>query len=96
MSRGPGQLQKYLFLTIHRSGKPLTFGEIVKLAYPLDAPNRPPQAWKIRSLRRALHKMVKDNIVLASGVGGPGDPHRYSINPMVLTLAESDRPAVSP
>ena len=87
MSRGAGKLQQYLFLTMHRSGKPLTFAEIVKLAYPLDSPSRPPQAWEIRSLRRALQKMVKDSIVLTDGVGGPGDPHRYSINPMVLALA---------
>jgi hypothetical protein len=87
MSRGPGKLQHYLFVTIRHSGTPLTFAEILKLAYPPEEPYWPPLPWEIRSLRRALHKMVKDKVVLTVGAGGPGDPYRYCIHPMLVALS---------
>jgi hypothetical protein len=37
-----------------------------------------------RLLRRALLGMVGNGTVLTAGRGGPGDPHRYYINPAVL------------
>jgi hypothetical protein len=83
MSRGLGRLQRYLFVTLRQSDKPLTFAEILKIAYPLEPHEYQPVSWDIRSLRRALHKMVKDGAVLALGAGGPADPHRYCPHPIL-------------
>jgi hypothetical protein len=37
-----------------------------------------------RSMRRALKSLVDERIIIALGGGGPGDPHRYCINPTLL------------
>ena len=89
MSRGPGTLQRYLFLTLRQSDKPLTFAEILKMAYPPEPHEYQPVSWEIRSLRRALYKMVKDNAVLTIGTGGPADPHRYCIHPIIEALIKA-------
>jgi len=88
MSRGLGVLQRYLFSTLARDGEPLTFAEILKLAYPPEPHERRPLSYEIRSLRRALHKMVKDEAVLTIGAGGPSNPYRYCLNPAVLAFLE--------
>ena len=50
----------------------------------------------VRSLRRALKKMIDDGFV-ALGRGGPGDPHRYGVDPIgrELHLTRLDRLARS-
>jgi hypothetical protein len=84
MSRGLGTLQRYLFQAMRHSGKPLTFAEIVETAYPPEPDEYLPVSWEIRSLRRALYTMVEDNGIIRTGEGGPADPYRYCINPMII------------
>ena len=40
----------------------------------------------IRSLRRAIQGMVRSEILVTSGKGGPAEPHRYSIHPFVAAM----------
>jgi hypothetical protein len=87
MSRGPGKLQRYLFQTLSvKPDTPLSFAEILQIAYPSEPYEYRSGSSEIRSLRRALHTMVRDKIVLALGAGGPADPHRYCINPMLRAM----------
>jgi hypothetical protein len=45
----------------------------------------------IRSVRRALRKMIDDGAVVTVGKGGPGDPFRYCLNPLLTAMfASSD------
>jgi hypothetical protein len=39
-----------------------------------------------RSMRRALHGLVRDQVFMALGSGGRGDPHRYFLNPMFAAV----------
>jgi hypothetical protein len=82
MSRGPGKLQRLLFQIISDSSEPKTFSELrggdVDPAFE-------------RSCRRALRSMVDSGAILALGKGGPGNPHRYRVNPMLPILAEALR-----
>jgi hypothetical protein len=79
-------------LALLNSDRALTFAEICLLGRFVEGDTfqafmpalRPGQ---VRSLRRALQKMVADDAVLALGQGGPAEPHRYSLNPMVFALA---------
>jgi hypothetical protein len=89
MSRGVGMLQRYLFQAMRHSGKPLTFAEILETAYPPEPHEYQPVSWEIRSLRRALYTMVKDNGVTRTGAGGPADPYRYCINPIIEELIKA-------
>jgi hypothetical protein len=96
MSRGPGMMQRYLFSTISIHGKPVTFGELRDIILkadgaPAGAELRPPIE---RSLRRALHSLVSEEILIALGSGGRADPHRYSLNPIVVAMAGGDFDAV--
>ena len=79
MSRGPGKLQRVLFQIIRDSSEPKTFAQLrggdVDPVYE-------------RSCRRALKHMVDDNIILTLGKGGPADPHRYYVNPLLSIAAE--------
>jgi hypothetical protein len=88
MSRGPGWMQRYLFMTIRAYGKPITFCDIRSII--LRAENAPPDAVLRspveRSLRRALHSMVRDQMLAVIGRGRPGDPFRYFINPLVIAM----------
>ena len=85
MSRGLGLMQRYLFSTISVHGKPVTFGvrDIILKAdgAPAGAELRPPIE---RSLRRALHSLVRDQMLIALGSGGRTDPHRYYLNPLLV------------
>src|SRR5262245_43525085 len=88
MSRGPGQLQLYVVGMIRRHGKPMTFADIrVEILRGTDAPPgaelRPSV---VRSLRRALHRLAKDGVLMAIGDGGRGDPFRYFINPLIIGM----------
>ena len=80
MSRGPGKLQLLLFQLINDSSEPKTFAEL-----------RGGDVGPVleRSCRRALKSMVDDNVILQLGKGGPSDPHRYRVNPMLAAMAEA-------
>lgn len=79
MSRGHGCLQRYLFEVL--AHKPMTFAEIRKVAACEGYPTVE------RSLRRSLRKMVDDKTVVTTGRGGPGDPSRYEISPLLHFFA---------
>jgi hypothetical protein len=86
MSRGAGYLQRYLFGLLN--GKELTFAEIIRIAKPHEVTYMP---HLVRSMRRSLRKMIDDQVVIALGRGGPGDPHRYAVHPMLAALMEIER-----
>ena len=44
-----------------------------------------------RSLRRALQRMVSDGGVIAIGGGGPADPYRYFMDPLLIAIASKSR-----
>jgi hypothetical protein len=91
MSRGPGNIQRNIFELLRDTKKPMTFAEILACAYP-------PGSFEgdmakvlgnsnvggVRSLRRALHKMVKDGALVELGKGGRAGPHHYYFHPIVL------------
>src|SRR5262245_35350850 len=75
MSRGLGKNQRLLFDIIRQGGRPKTWAEI--RGERLDPTVE-------RSARRALQRMGEDGMILAIGKGGPGDPYRYCIHPIVF------------
>jgi len=94
MSRGHGCIQDYLMKMILRSPNPLTFAEIMAIAYPeggfegdmakvLGNSN----VGAVRSLRPALRRLCDDGSVMIIGEGGRGDPHRYWVDPMMVALS---------
>ena len=85
MSRGHGWMQRYLFLTISRHGKPITFAELRRIA--IDPEIGFLSFSQERSLRRALHGLVQDQTLTALGKGGRAAPHRYLINPLLAAFA---------
>jgi hypothetical protein len=89
MSRGPGWVQRTLFHTIRRHGKPMTFGEI-RAAFLRDFGAEPGMELTPsfeRSLRRALHNLTSNGPLIAVGGGGRADPHRYFMDPIVIAMA---------
>jgi hypothetical protein len=98
MSRGPGYIQRNIFELLMHIKKPMTFAEISARAYPPGSFEHDmaktlgsAKVSGIRSLRRALHKMVKDGVLTAFGKGGPADPHRYYIDAMFLGMCVKDK-----
>jgi hypothetical protein len=89
MSHGPGITQRFLWQTVCIHGKPMTFAEIRSVAaYAAILPGVVRLAPSVeRSLRRALQTMVRDEVLLALGSGGRGDPHRYFPNPLLAAAA---------
>jgi hypothetical protein len=79
MSRGLGKSsQRAIWEIIMHRGKPVTFAEMcagANLGASLES-----------SFRRALHKMVKDGGLIAIGNGGPSDPFRYFIHPLIISM----------
>jgi hypothetical protein len=86
-------MRQYLLGVIGQSDKPMTFAEIAARAFPegsfeadmtklLGASN----VARVRSLRRALHKLCDRNVLLAVGQGGRGDPHRYCFDPLFVAI----------
>jgi len=62
MSRGPGRLQRWLWLMIKRHGKPMTFEDIravIRKEFEVEDGIKLYSSFE-RSLRRALHLMVSD------------------------------------
>jgi hypothetical protein len=95
MSRGLGRLQNALFFTIRQHGKPMTFKDIrvvIRKEFEEDGKLYSSFEWSLlyssleRSLRRALHRMVKDGLLVAFGDGGQSDPYRYFFHPMGIAI----------
>jgi hypothetical protein len=89
MSRGLGKLQRVLFATIQRHGKPMTFDDIRAEAIGDDG-DRLSASFE-RSLRRALHRMAENGGLIVIGDGGRADPYRYFIHPLIIGMM-SDTP----
>jgi hypothetical protein len=87
MSRGLGVLERILFQTIQRHGKPMTFGEIRAEAIGDELDVRLSASFE-RSIRRALHGMTKKGL-LAIGGGGRADPFRYFMDPILIAMASN-------
>jgi hypothetical protein len=79
MSRGLGKLQRVLLAAIRRHCKPMTFDDIRAAA--LDEGVLLATSFE-RSIRRSLHRMVSDGLLIAIGGGGRGDPYRYFFHPI--------------
>jgi hypothetical protein len=86
MSRGFGRLQNALMDGIRHHGKPMTFGDIRAVINPDLEPGERLRVSLERSLRRALHRLVSDGMLIAMGEGGPGEPLRYFINPVSIGM----------
>jgi hypothetical protein len=97
MSRGPGRLQRAIFETMRRHGKPMTFADIQNIAFPegtfegemaraLGASN----VGVIRSMRRSIQKMVEQEVLVSAGNGRRGDAWRYSIHPIIAAMCRGD------
>jgi hypothetical protein len=86
MSRGLGEKQNALLVTIRCYGKPMTFADMrAHIIQAIDAaPGEKLRVSFERSLRRALHRLTDDFILTAMGNGGPGDPLRYFITGDIL------------
>jgi hypothetical protein len=93
MSRGLGKLQRALWEAILMHGKPMTFEDIrvvVRQVNGWDEGEKLPQPFE-RSLRRALHRMVKNDGLIAIGDGGPDEPFRYFIHPLWICMTSVAR-----
>ena len=94
MSRGHGALQDYLMKMILHSPDPLTFAQIMAIAFPEGTYESDmakiiggSRVGAIRSLRRALRRLCDDGSIMIIGNGGRSDPHRYWLDPMMLALS---------
>jgi hypothetical protein len=93
MSRGHGCIQDYLMKMILHSSNPLTFAEIMAIAFPEGSYEADmakicggSNVGAIRSLRRALRRLCDDGSIMMIGKGGRADPYRYWVDPMMLAL----------
>jgi hypothetical protein len=88
MSRGLGRLQNGLLAAIRGHGKPMTFADIrAHIIQSIGA--QPDEKLRVsfeRSLRRALHRLTSDHMLIAMGEGGPGEPLRYFIHPLFIGM----------
>lgn len=102
MSRGLGKMQRLLWKMVYDHGKPMTFEEmreVILQALGDRAPDRLVNLYRgelrpsfERSLRRALHKMVKDRgMMITCGIGGSADRFRYFIHPMVIAMMDAPK-----
>ena len=93
MSTGHGVAQRYLMKMIVRSSDPMTFAQIMAIAYPEGSFESDmakiiggSRVGGIRSLRQALKRLCDEGWIMIIGKGGRGDPHRYWVDPMMLAL----------
>jgi hypothetical protein len=86
MSRGLGSEQRWLFRLIKKNPL-ITFAGIVEQTKGDDPRNFVPHV--IRSWRRALRKMVDQGAIMTAGLGGPREPHRYYVDPVILAMADN-------
>jgi hypothetical protein len=92
MSRGLSRRQRDLQGMLIDHGQPMTFDEICaailrdtgdKISLPTLKRLAPSF---LRSLRRSLHTMVRDQQLLAIGAGGPGEPFKYYLHPLTIEI----------
>ncbi len=90
MSRGPGKIQNYLMDLLSVSPDPMTFAEIMTIAYPEGSFESDmakalggSRVGRVRSLRRALRRLCDTGDVMMLGEGRQRDLHRYWLNPML-------------
>jgi hypothetical protein len=81
-------MQWMVLRLIREYGKPMSFAEmraVINAAGGLepDAPWRPAFA---RSMRRALHLLTKQHLLVAMGDGRPGNPYRYFLHPISVGM----------
>lgn len=80
--------QRWLIATIKRHRKPMSFEQIRQAALK-EAGNEdgkvPPSP--ARSMRRALHGLVRDGFIVALGTGGRAEPHRYFPSPFFMGMS---------
>jgi hypothetical protein len=89
MSRGFGRTQRALFLIVRGSERPITFAEICGRLLQACGVNDPDNTLKPtfqRSYRRALKRLLDQDYVMAFGEGGPGDPRRYCLSPLLAAV----------
>src|SRR5262245_30563645 len=93
MSRGHGALQNYLMEMILHSPDPMTFAQIMAIAFPAGSFESDmakivggSKVGGVRLLRRALRRLCDDGSIMMIGEGGRGDPHRYWVDPMMVAL----------
>jgi hypothetical protein len=86
-------MQRYILGLLWQIKKPMTFAEISARAYPPGSFEHDmvkafgsAKVSGIRSLRRALHKLIVDGTLTAHGEGGPADPHRYYFDHIALAM----------
>jgi hypothetical protein len=92
MSRGPGTLQRLLLAIIGQQSKPMTMAEIVAFSMQqagVNNPDRRAHPTVLRKLYRSLKALCDINVVVALGDGGPGDPKRYCLNPLMVAVGGS-------
>jgi hypothetical protein len=92
MSRGPGNLQRLLLAIIGQQSKPTTMAEIVAFAMQQAGVNdldRKAHPTVLRKLYRSLKALCDVDVVVALGDGGPGDPKRYCLNPLMVAIGGS-------
>jgi hypothetical protein len=95
MVRRPVLAERWIFATLCRQGKPVTFAELRTLAEPDAAFRAGLRGTSLESsLRRALNGMIRDKTVIALGAGGRADPYRYAINPLMTALADYEAQSV--
>jgi hypothetical protein len=85
------------------AGRPITFEQMCEEAFGRSGPiagegfvlvgtERRLKASVLRSARRAMKKLIKDEAILVLGTGGPTDAHRYAFDPAIFGLVgEEDR-----
>ena len=98
MARGPGHIQRNICKLLMHTKKPMTFAEILACTYPpgsfegdMAAALGGANVGAVRSLRQALHKMVKGGTLIALGKGGRAAPYRYYFNAMLLAMFTADK-----
>lgn len=91
-----GTVQRYLVKLVVNSDKPMTFADILACAYPEGSYEGDMvkefgqvNVGRVRSLRRALKNLVDDETLIAIGEGGPADPKRYWLNPLMMALCDN-------
>jgi hypothetical protein len=79
---------------ILHSSDPLTFAEIMAVAFPEGSYESDmaktiggSNVGSVRSLRRALKRLCDDGSIMIIGKGGRSDPHRYWVDPIMLALS---------
>ncbi len=87
MSRGPGKIQDYLINLLAHSPDPMTFAQIMAIAYPEGSFESDmakalggSRVGRVRSLRRALRALCDTGEITMVGEGSRREPRRYWFN----------------